>query len=448
MERRLSNLRFSRGSLESGVVPSGTAVEFLIQVEIHSRFNSTLTIDVLDGHTHVASLEDTSEKTLALNCSSQGEMYITSSYGMGCVLHVKFQHAFVEERNYQPRARVKSGDLSVEGELDSELIVMHRLSLTQIVSPGACSVNQACEFDLQLEPSSRSAEIMWTILQNNNSVDTIQGSKKLSYVFQEAGCFHVEAVAENSLSRVEESTNLHVMIPVSDLVIHCEGGHVFSGTDKVVCQADVMEGSNVQFAWNVKPAAQPIRTVNTVPSSSIQPIKVLNANLSSEASFVFQDSGLYNISVSVFNGISKLTKSVPEAIQIQEEIQCVVMKRGRARYPRGVVVLRDRVLFLVKTCGGSQVQLEFDIGKGRRRIPYIYIEEEDLYEVYFTFTIEGSFAVVVYAFNHVSEVHYQTRVLVQRPVVGVTLTLNQKRPHVGSPLVIKVLEEGIILLNF
>lgn len=448
MERRLSNLRFSRGSLESGVVPSGTAVEFLIQVEIHSRFNSTLTIDVLDGHTHVASLEDTSEKTLALNCSSQGEMYITSSYGMGCVLHVKFQHAFVEERNYRPRARVKSGDLSVEGELDSELIVMHRLSLTRIVSPGACSVNQACEFDLQLEPSSRSAEIMWTILQNNNSVDTIQGSKKLSYVFQEAGCFHVEAVAENSLSRVEESTNLHVMIPVSALVIHCEGGHVFSGTDKVVCQADVMEGSNVQFAWNVKPAAQPIRTVNMVPSSSIQPIKVVNANLSSEASFVFQYSGLYNISVSVFNGISKLTKSVPEAIQIQEEIQCVVMKRGRARYPRGVVVLRDRVLFLVKTCGGSQVQLEFDIGEGRKRFPYIYIEEEDLYEVYFTFTTEGSFAVVVYAFNHVSEVHYQTRVLVQRPVVGLTLTLNQKRPHVGSPLVIKVLEEGIVLLNF
>lgn len=447
MERRLADLRFSRGSLEWGVVPSGTAVELLIQVEIHSRFNSTLTIDVLDGHTHVASLEDTNGKTLALNCSTQGEMYITSSYGMGCVLHVNFQHAFVEERNYRPKARVKSGDLSVEGELDSELVVMNHLSLTHIVSPGACSVNQACEFDLQLEPFSRSAEIIWTILQNNNSVDTIQGSVKLSYVFQEVGCFHVVAVAENSLSRVEESTNLQVIVPVSDLVIHCEGGLVFSETDTIVCRAEVMEGSSIQFAWNVKPAAQPVRTLNTISSFSIQPIKVLNANLSSEASFVFQDSGLYNISVSVVNGVSKLTKSVPEAIQIQEEIQCVVMKRGRARYPRGVVVQQDRVLFLVKTCGGSQVQLEFDIGAGRKRFPYIYIEEEDLYEVYFTFTTEGTFAVVVYAFNQVSEVHYQTRVLVQRPLVGLTLTLNQKRPQVDSPLVIKVLEEGIVLLN-
>lgn len=90
MERRFFNFRFFRGSLELGVVFFGIAVEFLIQVEIYFRFNFTLIIDVLDSYIYVVFLEDISEKTLVLNCSLQGEMYIIFSYGMGCVLYVKF----------------------------------------------------------------------------------------------------------------------------------------------------------------------------------------------------------------------------------------------------------------------------------------------------------------------------------------------------------------------
>ena len=445
MERKLSNLKFFRQSPEPVVVPSGTAVEFLVQVEIHSRFNSTLTIDVLDGHTHVASLKDTEGETLALNCSQQGQMFISSSYGMGCVLHIKFQHAFEMEKVYRPQAMISSGSMIVEGELDSELTVMNQLSGTKIVSPEACSVNQACEFYLQLEPFSSSVEITWTILKNNDSIETVQSSTKLSYVFLEAGCYHVSVVAENLLSHVEDSTNVHVLLPISDLFVQCEGGHIFSETEAVACQADVLEGSNVQFVWKGEPVVHPIRTVNTNPSSLIQPIRVVNTNLSSEATFIFQDHGSFNVSVRAVNSVSKITKFVSDSIQIQEEIQCVVMKRWGGKYPRGVVVVEERVLFLVKTCGGSQVRLEFDIGGGRKKFPHFYIKKEDLYEVYFTFSLEGPHNVEVYAFNKVSEVRFATKILVQRPISGLTLSLTPKQPQLGTPVVVKVTEQGMYL---
>lgn len=447
MERKLSNLKFSRQSPEPEVVPSGAAVEFLVQVEIHSRFNSTLTIDVMDGHTHVASLKDTDGETLALNCSQQGQMFISSSYGMGCVLHIKFQHAFEMEKVYRPQAMISSGSMIVEGELDSELTVMNQLSGTKIVSPEACSVNQACEFHLQLEPFSSSVEITWTILKNNDSIETVQGSAKLGYVFLEAGCYHVSVVAENLLSHVEDSTNVQVLLPISDLFVQCEGGHIFSETEAVACQADVLEGSNVQFVWKGEPVVHPIRTVNTNPSSLIQPIRVVNTNLSSEATFIFQDHGSFNVSVRAVNSVSKIIKFVSDSIQIQEEIQCVVMKRWGDKYPRGVVGVEERVLFLVKTCGGSQVRLEFDIGGGRKKFPHIYIKKEDLYEVYFTFTLEGSHNVEVYAFNKVSEVRFATKILVQRPISGLTLSLTPKQPQLGTPVVVKVTEQGIYLFN-
>ncbi|XP_061185531.1 polycystin-1-like protein 1 [Saccostrea echinata] len=437
IQRNLSNVRFSLADSDSRVVPSGTVVNFLIQAEIHSRFNSTLIIDVLDGHTHRALLEDTEGQTLALNCTL-GEMFVTTTYGIGCLLNIRFEHAFEKEAVYRPTARIFSSNFSEIVELDSELLVMKRLGFSQIISPGICSVGQACEFDLQCEPFSIFADVTWTISKNNNSVDVVQGSLKLSYVFTEPGYYQISTVTQNSLSTVTESTNVHILVPLSDLYVQCDGGPVYPELELILCRADVMGGSNAQFSWIVHPEIQPI----TTEMPEIQPISTENTNLSSEAVFTFQHKGLYNISITAYNRVSKLTSYAARLVHIQEKIQCVVMKRERSVYPRGVVREGEVTLFLVKTCGGSHVKLEFDLGTGRQTAKVLYIKEEDLYEVNFRFSKEGLHTVVVFAFNDVSEVQFSTRVLVQRQINGLSLEMNQIQPHVNSPLVFKVTEEG------
>ncbi|XP_062601672.1 uncharacterized protein LOC134263355, partial [Saccostrea cucullata] len=439
IQRNLSDLKFSLVDPDSNshVVPSGTAVGFLIQAEIHSRFNSTLIIDSLDGHTHEASLEDTEGQTLALNCTL-GEMFVTATYGIGCLLNVRFEHAFEKEAMYRPTARIFSGNFSEIAELDSELLVMKRLGFSQIVSPGICSVGQACEFDLQCEPFSIFANVTWTISKNNNSLDVIQGSLKLSYIFTEPGYYHISTLTQNRLSSLSESTNVQVLVPLSDLYVQCDRGPVYPESEPILCRADVMEGSHAQFTWSVQPN-------NTdFVRSEVQPIRMDNTNLSSEAVFTFHNKGSYNVSVTVYNRVSKLTSYADSLVQIQEKIQCVVMKRERSAYPRGVVRQGEVTLFLVKTCGGSHVRLEFDLGTGRQTAKVLYIKEEDLYEVNLRFSREGQHTLVVFAFNDVSEVKFSTHVLVQRQINGLSLELNQNQPHVNSPLVFMVTEEGSI----
>ncbi|XP_048754124.2 polycystic kidney disease protein 1-like 1 isoform X3 [Ostrea edulis] len=440
MQRKLSNLKISTLDSDSRVMAAGTVVDFLIQVEIRTRFNSTMTIDALDGHTHVATLEDTDGQTLALNCTV-GEMFVTANYGNGCLLNVRFQHAFENEKAFRPKATVLSGNLSIEAELDSRVTIMNRLMLIEIVSPGFCSVDKVCVFHLQFEPFSDFAEITWSIYKNNDVMETFENLTKLSYMFNESGYFHISVEGRNSISSVADSINVHVFVPLSELHLQCEGGYVFSEAQQILCHAYVMEGTNVQFSWVVHTERRPMASINTNIEG---PIKTVNTNLSSDATFMFENVGFYNISVTALNRVSKLSHYLPRLIEIQDEILFVVMKRGWAEYPRGVVMLGDVTLFLVKTFGGSNAHLEFDTGMGRRKYNHLYIKDEDLYEVHFRFSKEGFHDLVVYAYNDVSEVQYSIRVLVQQPVTRLSLTTNQMQPRVTSALVFMVLENGRI----
>lgn len=443
MQRKLSNLKISTLDSDSRVMAAGTVVDFLIQVEIRTRFNSTMTIDALDGHTHVATLEDTDGQTLALNCTV-GEMFVTANYGNGCLLNVRFQHAFENEKAFRPKATVLSGNLSIEAELDSRVTIMNRLMLIEIVSPGFCSVDKVCVFHLQFEPFSDFAEITWSIYKNNDVMETFENLTKLSYMFNESGYFHISVEGRNNISSVADSINVHVFVPLSELHLQCEGGYVFSEAQQILCHAYVMEGTNVQFSWVVHTERRPMASMNTNIEG---PIKTVNTNLSSDATFMFENVGFYNISVTALNRVSKLSHYLPRLIEIQDEILFVVMKRGWAEYPRGVVMLGDVTLFLVKTFGGSNAHLEFDTGMGRRKYNHLYIKDEDLYEVHFRFSKEGFHDLVVYAYNDVSEVQYSIRVLVQQPVTRLSLTTNQMQPRVTSALVFMVLENGKISFN-
>jgi hypothetical protein len=123
------------------------------------------------------------------------------------------------------------------------------------------------------------------------------------------------------------------------------------------------------------------RPITAMTTNIDRPIKMVNTNVSSDVAFILDNVGFYNISVTAFNRASRLPRSAPRLVQIQDVILFVVMKRGWAEYPRGVVMLGDITLFLVKTFGGSNVDLEFDVGIGRKKYKHLYIKDEDLCNV-------------------------------------------------------------------
>lgn len=429
MEDKLMNQTFTIQSNRTQFLP-GQSVIFLVTMQIRSRFNTSLKVQFYKDHYHFATLEDSNTTALSINCK-QGEMSIVSTYGRGCILAIQFEHDFVEEGSFVPEVFISNEEITLQQKLKSAIMIVNRLEGARLQLDKIITVNHTTKVTLNLTVPSISMTVSWLVVNEEGDFVTNKSSSHpyLIYSFPEPGFYHIFCNASNIINTIHTRKSIHVLEPVLDLNISCGEKHVLQTDEVFNCLSDISQGTDVEFKWRV------------FSDSNYIPTTVSNSNVTSVASIVLTEPGIYNISVSASNDVSTMLVYLDNLIKVEVPLTYVIIQQRKPN----ILGEKTDLKIIISENKKSDVELEFDFGQGRVQYNYTYELSNGAYYLDYIFDMAGIHNVKVFAFNGVSEVASYVEVIVERMIENLEITMD-RAPAIGVPAIFVLKTEGKYIL--
>lgn len=435
MERRLGEVQFYLRDGEVPALPTGHTVTFHLTLVTTDRHNTFLHVDFADGHVQFAPLRERKNETDASEDDGGDEkthfgtvlrgygveqritgLHLVASYGHGCQLVVVFEHTYEREGTFLPHVWIHNNvtETMVTQALAAAVIVQNRLTEAKMQAPSAITMGTTADFYLPPLQSSVWLTVNWVVTGDSDNVMTniTTPSTNYSTVFTQTGVYRVWAQAWNLLDRVEAGAIVTVQTAVEGLRLLCSPSppHL-TVEDELSCVAEAGQGSQVTFTWNFQDVDMETDVVTT--------------NLTSHATHTYLRPGVYNVSVTATNQVSRSVAGLRSGVTVDMAIRCLRADTS------GPVSPGEEVYLVATALSGTCVRFQFDFGLGWWA-QYGDMEVEltrTTAVTSHTYTQSGLHPVTVFARNNISSANLTTHIVVQPKVGSVKMVL---QPSTGN----------------
>ena len=400
MDHNLSNLTIGLMPNASSVSTPSAPIKFLVTMVTMSRKETSIKFNFGDGVEKSFLLKEEVDELAEDN--SMDRVRLTASYGQGCTLNVEIDHMFSKQGHFRPLVVATNTISNVSARLSSAIDIFKELEGASIQVPEAVAINRTVNITVMFLVASMNITYNWSITSpdNNTQRDLITSQPIISMDFVREGVYKILVSAHNPINSLKVERSVIVEIPVKGLTLTSTQSHFLLTGSTFVFRARISQGTQVAFRWSL-------------PEENAPETYIINDKQNSTASHVFRTVGAYNISVQAFNRVSQLHVNYSKTILVQNKVT------GLTVFTPGPVLLGNVSLISAMVASGSDVRFDVDYGLGReginKTLPHRFLWEH-------SFPLAASYAVQIYAFNHVSMVTKMVEVEVQAPIGDVTLT--------------------------
>ncbi|XP_071488265.1 polycystin-1-like protein 1 [Diadema antillarum] len=321
MDRGVSNLSVSllEGSLHTR--PNVSHI-FLLSMETADREHAMLLLDFGDGVVYNQSLRDVNETFISGGSANPANLYLTASYGDGCQLLVSFSHEYSSTGHFDPAVHVLSNGTLYAGGLLQTIVVQEAIPSVSLDSQESFPLHSNGTISSVVPVTTGNMSYEWTVsLENVTIASVVTTSKSFVHNFAAEGRYLVKVTVRNLVSTVSDAKVITVQREIQDVSVWSESENsIMALEESVLCQATTEDGTGPTFLWDFDDGSS---FEDFGLQSNADPVIVSSIN------HTFAKSGEYNISVTVQNLVSTVTRRLGKPLVIQEPVSGITAQSAR-----------------------------------------------------------------------------------------------------------------------
>ena len=368
-------------------------IDFLLSVETTSRWVSNMSFDFGNNMTWQIPLQESGDSMIQHQKWTGTSVNLVAGYGQTCTMKLLVSHFYSKEGQYLPSATVKMGQNKLHKQLSKYLYVQQKIQGVSIERREAVPTNTNTNFTAVIEVPSENMTFQWLLEQGNGGSTITRNKRVFFYNFPSVGLFHLSVNVSNLHGAVIANITFRSQDRITGLTVKTLKPVVKVG-ETIQCEATITSGTKPDFKWQYD-------------LSEDRPIMISDLT-SSYLNITYEQPGEYNITVSVKNKVSHLSKSLPKKISVQEAVGGVEFEEVDP------IMVNYTTTFTAYMTVGSHIKCNFTFGNDI--VTVFATEGSHNCSTEYTFLQPGVTTVNVIVYNGISSITETIEVIVQLPI--------------------------------